>query len=137
MGGNAGTTLPANLVGVRFRKIREQHPAFLGAVTAGFRAAPAVLVSVLRAFLSAGLADLGADFPDHIHHLAVARHVGSRQAADLGAIHIQPDAARQFTRVRFGKAGHRAPVADIGALIARIDTGSVLLIDHGHRDISY
>lgn len=99
MSGNTRPTQPWTLFGMRFREIREQHTAFVRAMAAGFHAVPAAFRRVLRVLLGAGFTNLGADLPDHIDHFTVTRHVSRGQAADLCAIHTQPDAARQLGRI--------------------------------------
>jgi len=79
------------------------------AATAGLGAFLAVVHRVLGAFVSTGLADVGAECADRLHMLVAARH---------------------RLNITLSQASSRAVVAGGGALIARIDTSLVLLMSH-------
>src|SRR4051812_48211171 len=92
-------------------------PASLGALTA------MVHLAVLRAFLGARLADRCTAFADIAGALTAARHICSRQAANLCAIDIQRNAARHALHIRFTEAGGSAMAAGFRTGIAGIDAG--------------
>jgi hypothetical protein len=97
------------------------RPARLGAASACLRACTAMVHVVARAFLAARLAKLGAEARDRHGVLAVARHHRCGEAAEVGAIDVERDAAGHRLHVVFEQAGGRATVAGIGAAITRLD----------------
>lgn len=127
MRGNPGA---GTLTGPGFGKIGNHQAAFIGATAAGFGAKPAMFQRMLCAFFGAHFTNLGANSPDRVDHFAVARHVRRRQAANLRAVHIQLDATRHLFHIFFREAGHGALIAGIGAIIARLDAGSELFMNH-------
>src|SRR4051812_35957951 len=94
---------------------RHDLAAFLRAAPAGFGTALAVIVAMPGAFMTAGLADIGAEFADRGCEFAVARQVRSRQSADCGAVRIEFDASRHHFYVVFLKACGSAVVACVRA----------------------
>jgi hypothetical protein len=94
--------------------------AGFGAAAAAFRANPAMFVhrSVLRAFLTARNADVPAGLQHVEDRLLVAARPADRQLssghADIGAIHVEPDALAKIGHHIFSKAGIRAGYAGLG-----------------------
>jgi hypothetical protein len=105
----------------------------MGAVTTGRRAALAVSHVVPGAFVSAGVADLGAKPTQFGGELRASSHEPGGHTADDGALPIQADAAGKHLHVLFLKAGGGAVFAFRGALIAGFNTRSVLVV---HEDAS-
>lgn len=88
-------------------------------------------LAVLRAFFGARVTDVGAGLADGAGTLAAARHIGGREAADLGAVDVERYAARHRLYILFLQARRGAVVAGLSASIAGIDAGLVLLMRHG------
>jgi hypothetical protein len=64
-------------------------------------------------------------------HLAATSHVGRRESADLGAVHVERDASRHLADVLFLQAGGRAVIAGVCALVAGGNAGRVVVVGHG------
>jgi hypothetical protein len=128
MRGNTGPGAPV-LVCLCLGEIGNHHAAFLGATAAGFGALPAMFQRMLRAFLCADFAHLSTKLQNHIDHFAVPGHVGACQAANLCAVHIQPDAPCHFSYVGFRQTGDSAMITGIRAIGTRLDAGLVFM-DH-------
>jgi len=89
------------------------------------------MVSIVTgALASASVTNLCAQSADIPGKLAIARHVGCRQATDLRAVHIKPDAFGHHLHAFFLQTRRRAMVASDGASGARVDTGLVKLMSH-------
>lgn len=82
-------------------------------------------VLVLAAFVCARLANVGAQGAQGFGMLAVTRHEGSRDGAELGAIHVQRDALCHHLDIRLFEAGRCAVVASQGAGVAGFDAAAV------------
>lgn len=107
-------------------------PAFLGAAPTRVGTQATVLhLAVLRAFLGAGIADLGAGFADSARTFAGARQVSGSQAADLGAVDVERNAARHRLHVFFSQARSGAVVAGLRTGVAGGDAGLELVMGHG------
>lgn len=89
-----------------------------------------MLVVVLFAFRSAGLADVRAECANLRSVNAAARHEARCETADGCAVHIVADARGRHANVFFGEAGGAAMVASIRAGIAGVETGLMLLMCH-------
>jgi hypothetical protein len=85
---------------------------------------------VLAAFFAAGLADLGAQLTQLLGELATAGHIARGQTADCSAVHVQRDASRHHFHVLLLQARGRTVVASVGAGVAGVDAGLVLLVSH-------
>jgi len=103
----------------------------LRAAAAGLRALLAVIHLVLRALCFARSADIRALPAKCSGELAAARHAGSGKPADLGAVHIQRNAARHHLDIVFGEACSRTVIAGPGACIAGIDAVLESFVSHG------
>jgi hypothetical protein len=125
--GNPG---PWTLSGPGFGKIGNHQTAFIRATAAGLGAQAAMFQRVLGAFFRAHFADLGANPPNVIDHFAVAGHVCSCQTTDLRAVHIQLDTACHLVHILFRETGYGALITGIGAIVARLDAGSKLFMNH-------
>ena len=78
--------------------------AFFGALVASLGAALAVIHLVFAAFFCACLAHLCAQVAKGLGKFASASHIAGREAANLGAIHVQLYAARHAFNVLFLQA---------------------------------
>src|SRR3954467_4924696 len=85
---------------------------------------------VMRAFLCASVADLGARLTYHVDQFAIAPHVGHGESAHVRAIHIKLYAACQVRKIFFLQARNRAFIARDGTGIAGIDARPHLFV-HG------
>jgi hypothetical protein len=107
------------------------HPsAFFGAAPARVGTGAAVIVLVSPTLLTTRLAGVGTQRADLMNELTFPRHVPGGEAADCGAIHVQPDTLDHHLHFLFRQAGGCAVVARIRAKIARLDAGPVLLVCH-------
>ena len=88
------------------------------------------------AFFGAEIADPGAERAHLDGELAAARHIACGDSADLRAVHVEVDAARELIAIRLEKTGDRAMVARLGARIAGGDTGSILFVVHGGSQLT-
>jgi len=61
---------------------------------------------------------------------SLPRHVGRRQAADLGAVDVEGDAMCRRLHVFLFQAGSRAVIAGFSAGEAGVDAGFELLVGH-------
>jgi hypothetical protein len=104
--------------------------AFVGASPAGLGTFLAVAHLMFRAFFAACVAHFRTYLTDSASELASTRHVGGAQATDLGAIHIQCDAACQHFHILLLQASACTIVAGVGACIACFDAGIKLLMCH-------
>lgn len=95
--------------------------AFVGTTTAGLRALLAMSHRVLLTFVSARIADFGAQLAYGACHVAAARHIACRHAANACAVNIQGDAAGHRIDVLLLQAGNSAVVACRSTGVARID----------------
>jgi hypothetical protein len=86
---------------------------------------------VLAALPGAGRADLGALAAQRLRKRARACHEAGREAADLGAVHVQRNAARHHLDILLAQAGARAAVAGGGAGFACVDTVLEVHLVHG------
>jgi hypothetical protein len=105
------------------RRLLAHAAAFLGAPAAGLGACLAVLGLVVTAFVCAGFAHRGAEGARRTVVCAAARHEGDGQAANLGAIDVERDAAGHRFGVRLLQASDGAVVTGIGTLVASFDAG--------------
>ncbi len=62
---------------------------------------------------------------------AFARHVGSRQAANRSAVHVEADTLHHHLHVSLLQTCTRAVIARIGTLVARFDARLIVFRDHG------
>ena len=93
--------------------------------------APLAMVSlVLRAFVTAGLADISADSAERLCVLTAACHRTGCKLADGSAVDIESDAACHHLDVRFLKAGSRAMMTSHRTVETSFDAGFVLLMRH-------
>ncbi len=78
------------------------HPATcFGTVSAGGSAILAVLCLMLGTLIAACLAYLGAELAQRPSEVTSPGHKGGSRAADLGAIHVERDAARHHLDIVF------------------------------------
>ena len=85
---------------------------------------------VPAAFFATGLANLGAQLAQRLGEITAASLAGGGHATDGGAVHVERNAARHHLHVRLLETRRRAVVAGIGAPIAGVDAGRVLLVGH-------
>jgi len=85
---------------------------------------------MLCAFVTAGLADVGASGANGFGVFAATGHRRGRHLADLGAIYVQRDASRHGLDILLLQAGSRAMVASHGAGIAGFDARIEFLVRH-------
>jgi hypothetical protein len=104
--------------------------AFGGASFAGLRALQAVIHRVLRALVAAGFADLCANGTDGARVFVAACHRRSREPANVRTFDIERDASGHRFDVGLLQAGCSAVLAGGGALVARVDAVSKLLMRH-------
>lgn len=108
------------------------HPAaFVGTPAACLRALLAMVHLVLPAFVAAGFANISAKTAEFACHLAASCHIGSRDAADLRAIHVKRNTTRHHLYILLLQAGCGAMVACGRARITSFDTGLKLIDCHG------
>jgi hypothetical protein len=112
----------------RLRGGRRGHQALFGTAMASFCTVLAMLRLVLRAFVAASLADLGAQLQDGAGASAAARHRCSGQLADGGAIDVQRDAPGHHLHVILGQARRGAVVARRRTIVAGSDALGVFLM---------
>jgi hypothetical protein len=108
-------------------------PAFIRAAAASFCAPLTVVHLILRTFFATCVADFSARIADCGGELATTRHIARGQAANLGTVHIEADAACHRLYVLLGQASAGTMVALGRAGITFIDTGLKLFM--GHRDL--
>jgi len=87
-----------------------------------------VLYLMLGALVTACLAHLGTKLAKRSCEITTPGHEGSSETADLGAIHVERNAARHHFDVVFMQAGRRAHVACVGTGVASFDTRLILLL---------
>jgi len=80
------------------------------------------------AFLRAPLADAGAKGGHLAGKLTVPGHVRRGEAADLCAVEVELDAARELVPIGFEEAGLGALAAGFRTLVARVDARSKVLV---------
>jgi hypothetical protein len=85
---------------------------------------------VLGTLRPAGFADVGANLADVAGKFAAARHIARGKPTNRRAIDVQPNAFRHHFDVLLAKTSGSAVVASIGALVAGVDTGLILLVSH-------
>ena len=118
-----------------YRRCAAGHaPAFVRATTAGLCARLAMFHLEFCAFVAASVTQLCASLADRTGKFAAARHIAGRHAANLGAVHIQRNAARHRLRIGFLQTGGCAMVAGICARIAGFDTGCKLFMGHDYSN---
>lgn len=120
---------------VRFFSSRHgRHlPAFLCALKAGFGAFLAMdhaVVAMLGAFVSARLANIGAQRANGFGVFAASSHCRSCKRADLSAIHVQRNAPRHHLDVLLLQAGSRAMIAGNNAGVARFNARIKCFMTH-------
>lgn len=104
----------------------------LGAASAGFRAALAVLhVAVLLALLRTLFANVRAQLAEFRCALTTACHHDGGSAADLGTFEVECDAAREHLDVLLIQTGGGAVFTLERALVARIDAAAHGFVGHG------
>ena len=89
-----------------------------------------MLVVVLRTFLCARIADLGADRAEPGRELTSAGHEPNGERAEVGAIAVELDATRHHLYVLLVQAFGCAMLASDRAGDARMDATLVFLIGH-------
>lgn len=104
--------------------------ALFSAAMAGLRACLAVLHVVLRTFVTARLANNGADFADFLHVATASRHHCGRYGTDLGAVHIPRNALGHCLDVELLQTCHRAMVASCRAGVAGLHTRAIRFVRH-------
>lgn len=105
--------------------------AFVRATSACFGAALAMIMLMLHALFSAGVANLGTQFAGTADELGATAHVGCGCPASLGAIAIQADAMCQLRDAFLPETRVAAVFALLSTPYTRFDTRLILLMGHG------
>lgn len=108
--------------------------AFFRAAATCPRTGLAMVELVPCALRSARLADVGAYLTDLGRECTPSSHVTGREATNSCAIHVQTYAPRHHPHVAFLQAGRCTMVTGVSTCVARVDTGTVLLV--GQLDTS-
>ena len=108
--------------------------AFFRATATCPRTGLAMVELVPCALRSARLADVGAYLTDLGRECTPSSHVTGREATNSCAIHVQTYALRHHPHVAFLQAGRCTMVTGVSTCVARVDTGTVLLV--GQLDTS-
>jgi hypothetical protein len=93
-----------------------------------------MVVLVLVALGAASIANLGTGTAQFRRFGTAALHEGCGQAADLGTIDVERDAARQHLHIGLLQAGAGTVFAGGRAVVAGIDTGLIVLL---HASLLY
>lgn len=109
-------------------------PAFVRTTATRLGARLAMFHLELCAFIPASLTQVGTGLANRTGKLAATRHIACSQAANLGAVHIQGNAARHRFQIRFLQTSGCAMVASICACIAGFDTGCKLFMGHDYSN---
>lgn len=109
-------------------------PTFVRATAAGLGACLTMLHLEFCTLIAARFAQFCASLADRTGKLATARHIARSHAANLGAVHIQRNAARHCLRIRFLQTGGCAMVAGICAGIAGFNAGGKLFMGHDYSN---
>ena len=122
---------PGAAAGTSATGMRGCHAAaLLGTTSASFRALLAMVCLVACAFLAAFLAYIGAHLADCTGELATSRHISGSEATNLGAVHIERDAAGHHLDILLLQTGCGTVVAGYGAVVTGIDAGLELIVRH-------
>jgi hypothetical protein len=90
----------------------------------------AVLVVMALTFGGADVADFRAHPTDFGQKMGLAAHKGRSRAAELRAVHVEPNTFGQFGRIGLATARVRAMVALLGTLDTSVDAGLKLILVH-------
>ncbi len=110
---------------------RRHLPTRLGALVARARASLAVPMRVPAAFVPAGLTGLRAHQAQVACVIALPCQQGGRQAAQVGAVHVEGNATRHGLHVVFAQASGGAAVAGICACMTGLNAGFVAVRRRG------
>ena len=86
---------------------------------------------VFGTLVAARLTDVGTKAANSLGMLASTCHHRRRKCADIGAVHIQRNAARHHLDVGLLQTRGDAVVAGGSASVAGVDAGLVFLVGHG------